>query len=157
MLDDLRWSWCNTNRNKVHNKCHALESSPNHLPTPSVKKLSSMKLVSDAKKLGDQFLLFFSHSFMSALMSDSLQPHGLQHVRPPCPSLSPRVYSNPCPLSRWCHPTISSSVTPFSSCPQSFPISESFPMSQLFASGGQSIGASASASVLPMNIKDDFL
>ena len=118
------------------------------------EKLFSMKLVSDAKKLGDQFLLFFSHSFVSALMSDSLQPHGLQHVRPPCPSLSPRVYSNPCPLSRWCHPTISSSVTPFSSCPQSFPISESFPMSQLFASGGQSIGASASASVLPMNTQD---
>ena len=110
----------------MHNKCNALASSPNHLPTPSVKKLSSMKLVPDAKKLGDQFLLFFSHSFMS----DSLQPHGLQHVRPPCPSLSPRVYSNSCPLSWWCHSTISSFVTHFS-CRQSFPAPGSFPVSQL--------------------------
>ena len=78
-------------------------------------------------------------------MPDSLQPHGLQHVRPPCPSPTPRACSNSCPLSWWCHPTISSSVFPFSSCPQSFPASGSFPMSQLFTSGGQSIGASASA------------
>ena len=84
-------------------------------------------------------------------MSDSLQPHGLQHSRPPCPSPTPRVYSNSCPLSRWCHPTISSSVVPFSSCLQSFPASGSFQMSQFFASGGQSIGISASAPVLPMN------
>ena len=73
-----------------------------------------------------------------------------------CPSISPGICSNPCPLSQWCHPTISSSVTPFSFCPQSFPASESFPMSQLFASGGQSIGVSASASVLPVNIQDWF-
>ena len=92
----------------------------------------------------------FSHS----VMSDSLRPHGPQHARPPCPSQTPRVYPNPCPLSRWCHPTISSSVVPFSSCPQSFPASGSFPMSQLFASGGQSIGVSASTSVLPMNTQD---
>ena len=72
----------------------------------------------------------------------TLQPHGLQHTRPPCPTPSPRVCSKSCPLSQWCHPTISSSVTPFSSCPQSFPISGSFPMSQLFATGGQSTGAS---------------
>ena len=84
-------------------------------------------------------------------MSDSLQPHGLQHSRPPCPSPTPRVYSNSCPLSRWCHPTISSSVVPFSSCLQSFPASGSFQMSQFFASGSQSIGISASAPVLPMN------
>ena len=95
-------------------------------------------------------LLSFSHS----VVSDSLWPHGLQHTRPPCSSSSPRVCSNSCPLSQWCHPTISSSVIPFSSCLQSFPASESFPMSRLFASGGQSIRASASASVLPMNTQD---
>ena len=87
-------------------------------------------------------------------MSDSLQPHELQHTRPPCPSPTPRVYPNSCPLSWWCHPAISSSVVPFSSCPQSFPASESFQMSQLFASGGQSIGVSASTSVLTMNTQD---
>ena len=92
----------------------------------------------------------FSHS----VVSDSLQPHEPQHVRPPCPSPTPRVYPNPCPSSQWCHPTISSSVVPFSSCPQSFPASRSFQMSPFFASGGQSIGVSASASVLPMNTQD---
>ena len=86
-------------------------------------------------------------------MSDSLQPHESQHSRPPCPSQTPGVYPNPCSLSWWCHPTISSSV-PFSSCPQSFPASESFPMSQLFTSGGQSIGVSASTSVLSVNTQD---
>ena len=75
-------------------------------------------------------------------MSDSLQPHESKHARPPCPSPAPRVHQNPCPSSRWCHPTISSSVVPFSSCPQSFPASGSFPMSQIFASGGQSVGFS---------------
>ena len=84
----------------------------------------------------------------------TLWPHGLQHTRPPCPSLTPGVHPNPCPLSRWCHPPISSSVVPFSSCPQSFPASGCFPMSQLFASGGQSIGVSVSTSVLPMNTQD---
>ena len=86
-------------------------------------------------------------------MSDSLRPHGLQHARPPCPSPTPRVYSNSCLLSQWCHPTISSSVVPFSSCPQE---EGSFQMSQLFTSGGQSIGVSASISILPMNIQDWF-
>ena len=90
-------------------------------------------------------------------MSDSLWPHGLQHGRLPCPSLFPRVCSNSCPLSQWCHPTISSSVTLFSSCPQSFLASGSFQTNQLFASGGQNIGASASASVLLMNIQGWFL
>ena len=85
-----------------------------------------------------------------------LQPHGLQHTRPPCLSPTPGVYSNSCPLSRWCHPTISSSVIPFSSPLQSFPASGSFPTSQFFTYGGQSIGVSASASVLPMNIQDWF-
>ena len=86
----------------------------------------------------------------------SLWPHGLQHTRPPCPSPSPGVYSNSCSLSQWCHPTISSSVTPYSSCPQSFPASGSFPMSEFFASAGQSIEASASASVLAMKILSWF-
>ena len=86
-------------------------------------------------------------------MSSSLQPLDLQHTRLPCPSPSPRVCSNSCPLSWWCHPTISSSATRFSSCPPSFPASESFPLSWLFTSSGQSFGASASASVLPRNIQ----
>ena len=92
--------------------------------------------------------------FSRLVMSDSLRPHGLQHGRSPYLSSTPRVHSNLCPLSWWCHPTISSSVIPFSSCPQSFPASGSFPMSQLFTSGGQSIGVSAWASVLPMNTQD---
>ena len=87
-------------------------------------------------------------------MSDSLQPHKPQHARPPCPSPTPGVHPNPYPSSWWCHPTISSSVVPFSSCLQSFPASGSFPMSQLFTSGGQSIGVSASTSVLPINTQD---
>ena len=95
----------------------------------------------------------FSVQFSRSVMSDSLRPNGLQHARSPCPSPTPGVYSNSCPLSRWCHPTIWSSVIPFSSCLQSFPASGSFPMSQFFTSGGQSIGVSASVSVLPMNIQ----
>ena len=95
-------------------------------------------------------------SVQRSVMSDSLRPHGLQHTRPPCPSPTPTVYSNSCPLSQCCHPTISSSVVPFSSRLQSFPASGSFPMSQFFASGGQSIGLSASASVLSMYIQDWF-
>ena len=94
--------------------------------------------------------------FSHLVMSDSLWPHGQQHTRPPCSSPTPGAYSNTCPLSRWCHPTISSSVVPFSSCLQSFPASGSFPMSQLFAWGGQSNTVSASASVFPMNIQDWF-
>ena len=89
-------------------------------------------------------------------VSNSLWPHGLKHARPPCLSPTPRVYSNSCPLSRWCHPTISFSLVPFSSHFQSFPASGSFPVSQFFAAGGQSFGVSASASVLPMNIHDWF-
>ena len=95
-----------------------------------------------------------SVQFSRSVMSDSLWPHGLQHARPPCPSPPPAVYSNSCPLSRWCHPTISSSVVPFSSHLQYFPASGSFQMSQLFTSGGQSIGVSASTSVLQMNTQD---
>ena len=89
-------------------------------------------------------------------MSNSLRPHERQQARLPCPSTTPRDYSNSCPLSQWCHPAISSFVVPLSSCLQTFPASESLPMSQLFTSGGQSIGVSASASVLPMNIQDRF-
>ena len=99
---------------------------------------------------------FSSVLFSCSVLSDSLRPHGLQHTRPPCPSPTPRAYSNSCSLSQWCHPTISSSVIPFSSSPQSFPASGSFQISQLFTSGGQSIAISASASVLPMNIHDWF-
>ena len=95
-----------------------------------------------------------SVQFTHSVMSDSLWPHEPQHARPPCPSSIPGVYSNSCPSSQWCHQTISSSVVPFSSCPQSFPASGSFPMSQLFASGGQSIEVSASTSVLPMDTQD---
>ena len=95
-----------------------------------------------------------SVQFSRSVMSDSLQPYELQHARPPCPSPTPGVHPNLCPLSRWCHPAILSSVIPFSSCPQSLPASESFPMSQLFASGGQSIGVSALASGPPKYTQD---
>ena len=114
---------------------------------------------------GRKFLLKTYHSdwhrqttqsaqFSRSVVSDSLWPHEPQHARPPCPSPTPGVHPNSCPLSRWCHPTISSSVIPFFSRLQSFRTSGSFPMSQLFAWGGQSIGVSASTSVLPMNTQD---
>ena len=98
--------------------------------------------------------LLSSVQFSCLVISDSLRPHELQHARPPCPSPTPRVHSNPCPPRRWWLPTISSSVVPFSSCPQSYPALGYFQMSQFFTSGGESIGASASVSVLPMNIQD---
>jgi len=97
---------------------------------------------------------FSSVQSSRSVVSNSLWPQGPQHARPPCPLPTARVYLNPCPLSWWCHPTISSSVVPFSSCPQSFPALGSFPMSQFFTSGGQSIGVSASKSVLPINTQD---
>ena len=99
-------------------------------------------------------LQFSSVQFSRSVVSDSLRPHESQHTRPPCPSPTPRVYPNSCPLSQWCYPTISSSIIPFCSCPQSFPESGSFQMSQFFASGGQSIGVSASTWVIPMNTQD---
>ena len=108
-----------------------------------------MRLIEDL-----QFTIKPSDQFSHSVMSDLLRPHGLQHARPPCSSPTPRIYSRSCLLSRWCHPTISSSVIPFSSHLQFFPASGSFPMSQVFTSGGQSIGASGSASVLPVNIQD---
>ena len=103
-----------------------------------------------------EFLEFSSVQFSCLVISDSLRPYELQHTRPPCSSPTPRVYPDSCPLSQWCHLTISSSVILFSSCPQSFPASGSFQMSQLFISGGQSIEVSASTSVLPMNTQDWF-
>ena len=99
---------------------------------------------------------FSSVQFSQSVMSYSLEPHGLQHTRPPCPSPTPGAYSNSCPLTQWCHPTISSYVVSFSFCLQSFLASGSFQMSQYFISGGQSIGVSVSTSVLPMNIQDWF-
>ena len=113
--------------------------------------LSRCKITSnDWKKAWMHASVHFSRSFVS----HSLWPHESQHARPPCPSPTPGVHSDSWPSSRWCHPAISSSVIPFSSCPQSLPASGSFPMSQLFAWGGQSIGVSASASVPPMNTQD---
>ena len=104
----------------------------------------------------DIYLCIYSYSvqFRCSVVSDSLRPHEPQHARPPCPSL--KVHPNSCPLSRWCHPTISSSVIPFSCCPQFFPASRSFQISQLFTSGGQNTGVLASASILLMNTKDWF-
>ena len=99
-------------------------------------------------------LMLASVQFSHSVVSDSLRPHELQHARPPCPSPTPGVHPNSCPSSQWCHPAISCSVVPFSSCPQSLPASGSFPMSQLFSWSGQCIGVSASASVLPMNTQD---
>ena len=100
------------------------------------------------------FTRCYSIQFSHSVMSSSLRPHELQHVRAPCPSPTPGVHPNPCPLSQWCHPTISSSVIPFSSCPKSFSASGSFQMSQLFRTGGLIIGVSASTSVLPMKTRD---
>ena len=111
-----------------------------------VNKFTTQKETEDSKSNISQF--------SCSVVSDSLRPHESQHARPPCPSPTPRVYPNSCPSSWWCHPAISSSVIPFSSCPQSLPASGSFPMSQLFVSGGQRIRVSASASVLPMNTQD---
>ena len=110
----------------------------------------------EPKEAKTEFSLVDGEGSQSLVVSDSLQPHGLQHARLPCPSPNPGVYSNSCPLSRWCHPTISCSVVPFSSRLQSFPSLGSLQMSQFFASGGQSIGVSASASVLAMHIQDWF-
>ena len=115
----------------------------------------SQSFIKCSRKLSYTNICISSFQFSHSVVSYSLQPHGLQHTRPPCPSPTPGAYSNSCPLSQWCHPTISS-IVPFSSCPQSFPASGSFQMSQLLAWGGQSIRVSASTSVLPMNIQDWF-
>ena len=104
-----------------------------------------------------KYLFFSSVQFTHSVVSDSSRPRGLQHARLPCPSPTPGACSNSCPLSQWCHPTISSSVVPFSSCLQSFPASGSFPVSQFFISGGQSIGVSASTSVFQWTLRTDLL
>ena len=115
---------------------------PSSLSCPSFREVTLKNYLASVQ--------FSCHS----VVSDSLRPHKSQHIRPPCPSLTPRVYSNSCPSSWWCHPAISSSVIPFSSCPQSLPASGSFPMSQLFAWGGQNTGVSVSAWVLSINSQD---
>ena len=135
--------WCTLLLGWFVNKPRIIEKSP--LP----------RLKADVSKCMSAFCWKeYVHQFSRSVMSSSLWPHGPQHTRPPCPSPTPRVYSNSCPLSQWCHATISSSVFAFSSRPQSFPASGSFPVSQLFTSGGQSIGVSASTSVFPMNTQD---
>ena len=130
--------------------CHLLNqyTSPEHLVVNSFSILRKLQWVPES------IYCISSVPFSCSVVFDSLRPHGLQHARPPCPSPTPGVHSNSCPSSKWCHPAISSSVIPFSSCPQSLPASGSFPMSQLFPWGGQSIGVSASASVLPVNTQD---
>ena len=122
------------------------KETPESFLDPSTVQMDSEKLLSVNQEAGLQF--------SRSVVSDSLQSHGPQHTRPFCPSPTPRVYWNSSSLSKWCHPTILSSIIPFSSCLQSFPASGSFPMSQLFVSGGQNIGVSALASVLPMNTQD---
>ena len=127
--------------------------SPGDLPNPGIEPRSPTL---QADSLPAESKCSMPIQFSRSIVSDFLWPHGLQHTRPPCPSPTPRAYSNSCPLSRWCHPTISSSDIRFSSHLQSFPASGSFQISQLCKSGGQSIGASASTSVLPMNTQDWF-
>ena len=142
-LQHLRSSTRNHITMLMLQKCvhiHSTQNWPNHSTLHA-----SQKLIISPFTWTDRF---------SSVVSDSLQPHGLQHARLPCPSPAPGAYSNSCPLSQWCHPTISSSVVHFSCCLQSFPASGSIPMSRFFASGSQSIGVSASSSVLPMNIQD---
>ena len=150
------WPWCATNFTGNHcgqweRVSRALFSAP-ELPCRS--KATFINLWLDDRWISKNSISYPSVQFSRSVVSDSLRPHGPQHARPPCPSPTPGGYSNSCPFSRWCHPTISSSVVPFSSCLQSFPASGSFQMSQLFALGGQSIGVSASASVLPGNTQD---
>ena len=126
-----------------------------HLTKARVQRRRLSEAKKKKKNRGElQDSMCSSGQFSRSVVSNSLLPHELQHTRRPCLSPTPRVHPNSCALSRWCRPTISSSVVPFSSCLQSFPASESFPMSQLCASGGQSIGVSASASVLSMNTQD---
>ena len=128
-----------------------------NIKTVTVGKRTNKKKTPNIHESGcDLSVQFISVQFSHWVMSDSLPPHGLQHARPPCPSPTPGAYSNSCPLSQWCHPTVLSSVVPFSACLQSFPASESFQVSQFFTLGGQNIGISASASVLPIDIQDWF-
>ena len=134
-----------------------VEVAPEVIPPGTLTGLVPLPTRTSTARLGTDLPSFLSLvQFRCSVVSDSLWLHEPQHARPPCPSPTPGVHPNSCPSSRWCYPTISSSVIPFSSCPQSLPASESFPMSQLFVSGGQGIGVSASTSVLPMNSQDWF-
>ena len=140
------------------NSSELLEKSKKNNYYVQIENISSSLVSILFPKFNDYcFWAEFSVQFSHSVVSDSFRPHEPQHTRPPCPSPTPGVHTNPCPSSGWCHPTISSSVVRFSSCPQSFPASGSFPMSWLFPSGGQIIGASASASLLSVNIQDWFL
>ena len=130
--------------------------SPRNLLNPGIEPRSTALQVDSWPSEPSMKLLTLVRQFSHSIMSDSLWPHGLQHTRLLYPSSTPGACSNLCPLSQWCHPTISSSAAPFSFCPQSLPASEPFPMSQFFTSCGQSIGLSSSASVLPMSIQDWF-
>ena len=132
----------------------ACQASLSFTLSPNLFKLMSFELVMPFNHLIYTYIYMIYIQFSCSVVSDSLWPHEPQHARPPCPSPTPGVYPNPCPSNQWCHPTISSSVVPFSSCPQSFPASGSFQMNQLFTSGGQRIAISASVSVLPMNTQD---
>ena len=144
LYQEINW-WTTFFTEKVLPKKKSVVNYPVGLDVNSIKAMVYFKIC---------FWLYGSVQFSHTLVSNSLWPPESQHARPPCPSPTPRVHSNSGPSSQWCHPAISSSVVPFSSCPQSLPASESFPISQLFAWGGQSIGVSASASVLPMNTQD---
>ena len=128
---------------------HNEQSLPVSLSSGFCPLIPAWSLACHAHKVLPSYILFTSVQFSRSVMSNSFWPHELQHARPPCPSPTPGVHSDSCPLSRWCHPAILSSVVPFSSCPQSLSASESFPMSQLFAWDGQSTGVSALASFLP--------
>ena len=143
-----KYHFISENSNSDQNYCYSVEKNE------PVGFSGKFKTANIQVSLGELLLLPSVSHFSHSVVSDSLQPHRLQNAKPPCPSLYLRVYSNSCPLSWWCHPTISSSAIPFFSHPKSFPASMSFQMSQFFASGGQSI--SVSASVLPMNIQDWF-
>ena len=148
------YSWAPVNPNTSGLSTQCLASCRFSMTICSVKEWMSRVMYTFHGHDIMLMLQFSSVQFSHSVMSKSLWPHGLQHPRPPCPSSTPKVYSNSCPLSQWCYPTISSSVIPFSSCLQSFPASGSSQMSQLFAWGGQSTGVSASTSVLPMNTQD---
>ena len=146
-------------KKKADPRIIVLQSGKDIKPKLSLKIRGQNRMFKDkekGKKTAREFHQLSSVQFSHSVVSDCLWPHGLQHARLPCPSSTPGDYSNSCPSSQWCHPTISSSVFPFSSCLQSFPASGSFSKSQFFTSDGQSIGASASASVLPRNIQDWF-
>ena len=146
----LLWKWSQSVNNWFKEKKIKLWYQQITLLSTRISEYS-VNVSMEVRAVEQYNFIHISVQFSRSVESDSLRPHEPQHARPPGPSTTPRVYPNPCPLSRWCHQTISSSLVPFSSCPQSFPESGSFQMSQLFASGSQSIGVSASTSVLPMN------